>query len=90
MGSPQLGPRAPGGGLAGFRRGGGRNRWGEGGGGLVAHLGLDFFGWKGAGRLRRAALAAPVGTGRRNASAGVRSVGARKWAAWATLGVGGG
>jgi hypothetical protein len=47
---------------------------------------LDLRPSKGAGRLRRVASAAPVGTGRRTASAGVRSVGAREWAAWAALG----
>jgi hypothetical protein len=52
----------------------------------VAHLGLDFVGWKGAGRLWRAASAAPVGTGRRTAIVDVRSVGAREWAAWAAPG----
>jgi hypothetical protein len=49
-------------------------------------LGVDFIGWKGAGRLRRAASAAPVGTGRRAASAGVRSAWARQWAARAAPG----
>jgi hypothetical protein len=73
FGSPQLGPWGlTAGGLAGFRRGGGRGWWGEGGGGLMAHLGLDSVGRTGAGRLRRAASAAPVGTGRRTASAGAR------------------
>jgi hypothetical protein len=48
--------------MAKIRRGGGR--WGEGGGGLVAHQGLDFVGWKGWGgpgerpRRCRSALAA--------------------------------
>jgi hypothetical protein len=40
------------------------------------------FRWlEGAGRPRRAASVAPVGTGRRAASVGVRLVWARKWAA---------
>jgi hypothetical protein len=47
---------------------------------------LDLRSSKGAGRLRRVASVAPVGTGRRTASAGVRSVGAREWAAWAAPG----
>jgi hypothetical protein len=45
------------------------------------------FRWlEGVGRPRRAASAVPVGTGRRAASAGVRLVWARKWAAGAAPG----
>jgi hypothetical protein len=47
---------------------------------------LDLGPSKGAGRLRRVASAAPAGTGRWTAGAGVRSVGAREWAAWAAPG----
>jgi hypothetical protein len=39
---------------------------------------LGFAGWTGAGRLLRAALAAPVGTGHRAASAGARLAWAHK------------
>jgi hypothetical protein len=52
----------------------------------VAHLGLNFNGWKGAGRPRRAASAATVGNDRRAASAGARLAWARKWAARAAPG----
>jgi hypothetical protein len=43
---------------------------------------LDLGPRKGAGRLRRVGSVAPVGAGHWTASAGVRSVGAREWAAW--------
>jgi hypothetical protein len=72
--------------MAKIRRGGSRSRWGEGGGGLVAHLELDFNGWNGAVRPWRAASAAPVGTDHRAASAGARLACERKWAARAAHG----
>jgi hypothetical protein len=47
------------GGLAGFRRGGGRG-WGkEVGKSLVTHLGVGLMGWRGRGRARRGSPAAP-------------------------------
>jgi hypothetical protein len=56
----QLGPWGQtAGGLAGFRRGGGRGRWGEGGGGPAAHLWIDL-------RARRGGREAPSGGGRRH------------------------
>jgi hypothetical protein len=58
--------------LAKFRRAR-RGSWlGKDGGGSRGALGFDLMGWTGGGGLRRAALAAPVSTGRRTASTGAR------------------
>jgi hypothetical protein len=81
MGSPQLGPRAPaGGGSAEFRRGGGRNQWGEGGRGLVAHLGRDLHAQRGR-KAPSGGAPAPAGSGRGLPGSGVVGL---SWGAWVT------
>jgi hypothetical protein len=93
-GSPQLGPWGkPPAVLAGFRRGGGRGRWGEGGGTTGDSPRLHLGAWLGKKRLPAGWTAAPDGGGRWSSCSGEaaarRSTRARRRAT-ARVGEGGG